>query len=74
MYIRVGNESTLPTPAIPNVVEAGWQTIQLRFNRTEFENYTDVNYVLEVKPLWGPEESSKVFVVFPYTEIYHYVS
>ena len=74
MYIRVGNESTLPTPTIPKVVEAGWQTIQLRFNRTEFENYTEVNYVLQVKPLWGPKENSNVFVVFPYTEIYHYVS
>lgn len=48
--------------------------IRLRFNTTEVENDTDMEYVLEVKPLWGPEERGNIFVVFPYTEKYHYVS
>ena len=70
----VGNENTLPKPTSPKVVEAGWQTIQLRFNTTELENYTEVEYVVEVKPLWGPEENGNLFVVYPFTEKYHYVS
>ena len=73
-YTCVGNESTLPKPTTPKVVEAGWQKIQLRFNTTEFDNYTDVKYVLEVKPRWDRKETGNLFVVFPYMKKYHYVS
>ena len=67
-------ERTLPKPAAPRLVEAGWQTIQLRFNTTELERYSNLHYILEVKPQWVPQERNNLFVVFPYTRKYHNVS
>ncbi|CAB4010324.1 ---NA---, partial [Paramuricea clavata] len=67
-------ERTLPKPAAPRLVEAGWQTIQLQFNTTEFEEHRNRHYILEVKPQWGPQEKNNLFVVFPYTMKYHYAN
>jgi hypothetical protein len=66
-------ERTLPKPATPRLVENGWQTIQLRFNTSELEGYSNLRYILEVKPHWGPQDRN-LFVMFPYTRKYHYVS
>ncbi|CAB4038296.1 ---NA---, partial [Paramuricea clavata] len=65
---------TLPKPAAPRLVEAGWQTIQLQFNTTELDGHSDLHYILEVKPQWDLRESNNVFVVFPYTRKYHNTS
>jgi hypothetical protein len=65
---------TLQKPAEPSLVDAGWQTIQLSLNTTELEKYSDLYYILEVKPQWGLQERNNLFVVFPYTRKYHYVS
>ena len=66
-------EKALPRPAAPRLVETGWQTIRLRFNTSELEGYSNLHYILEVKPHWGPQVRN-LFVVFPYTRKYHYVS
>ncbi|CAB4045084.1 ---NA---, partial [Paramuricea clavata] len=67
-------EKTLPKPAAPRLGEAGWQTIQLRFDTTELDGHRDLRYILEVEPQWGPQERNNVFVVFPYTIKYHYTN
>ncbi|XP_028415371.1 uncharacterized protein LOC114538391 [Dendronephthya gigantea] len=64
------SESTLPKPVAPKLVEAGWQKIRVRFNTTELKNHSDVDYILEVKPLWGRQERGQHFVVFPYIKPY----
>ncbi|XP_028415308.1 receptor tyrosine-protein kinase let-23-like isoform X2 [Dendronephthya gigantea] len=64
------SESTLPKPVAPKLVEAGWQKIRVRFNTTELKNHSDVDYILEVKPLWGRQERGQHYVVFPYIKPY----
>ncbi|XP_028417024.1 uncharacterized protein LOC114541245 [Dendronephthya gigantea] len=56
--------------AAPSLVEAGWQKIRVQFNTTELKNHSEVDYILEVKPLWGRQERGQYFVVFPYTKKY----
>ena len=73
-YVANDSESVLPKPSAPTLVEARWQKIQVRFNTTELKNHSNLDYILEVKPLWGPQASSQYFVVFPYTKKYLLVS
>ncbi|XP_028415303.1 uncharacterized protein LOC114538347 isoform X2 [Dendronephthya gigantea] len=62
--------SALPKPAAPKLVDAGWRKIRVRFNTTELEVQTQLEYILEVKPLWGRPERGQYFYVFPYTRNY----
>ncbi|CAB4009399.1 ---NA---, partial [Paramuricea clavata] len=71
--VKKDYERTLPKPAVPRLVEAGWQTIQLRFNTSKLEGYSNLHYILEVKPHWGTQDRN-LFVVFPYTRKYHYTN
>ena len=74
LYILIDHESSIPKPKAPNVVEVGYRTIQLRFITTELKNRTNISYVLEVKPQFGPQDKGDRFVVFPFIKKYYYVS
>ena len=66
---------TLPKPGTPRLVgNAGWRTIRLHFNTTELKAYSDLNYILEVKPDWGHQQRNDSLLVFPYTKKYYHVS
>ena len=74
IYILEGNESSLPKPTAPSVFEVGYRTIRLRFNKTELKNCTNISYILEVKPQFGPQDMGDHFAVYPFIQKYYYVS
>ena len=70
-----GPKGGLPKPAVPKIIDNGWDSIQLNLSTTKLANYSGFFFLVEVEPLRSHSQTNvNVFTIFPYIEKYHLVS